>query len=415
MHEKLSLVTRGADGSSVSHRSNTRARRTRRFLALCAGVALLGTASAFAVTAASAETGGGELGALTNLNSSDTPFEPSSTPKASGGASLVPGTEPETATSPDADAATTLAPEDEPVNGTTRQLQLQRAQLVSQRSSLQQRLLDTEASRRAAEQRRDTALTAIATRLVTLFEGGEDVRVQALMAVRDQQDPELRATQLASLPAADRALIATYDAHDAEVDAITKSSDRLRLQVLTIGTKVAAIDAVIAERTGPTEAELARERGDRYSIDANYVFATGPIPGIGYWGAMNGGSMLTGWMGYASAAVGGVGCTSPDPSLSATGSVESGEASWYGPGFQGNNTANGERFDTGALTAAHKTLPFGTIVRVTSSATGRCAFVRINDRGPYIDGRVIDLSRAAADAIGMESVAPVQLEVYAAS
>ena len=87
-----------------------------------------------------------------------------------------------------------------------------------------------------------------------------------------------------------------------------------------------------------------------------------------------------------------------------------GVASWYGPGFQGRKTANGERFNTGALTAAHRTLPFGTMVRVTNQNTGRSVMVRINDRGPYAGGRVIDLSLAAARHIGMSGLAKVALE-----
>lgn len=90
-----------------------------------------------------------------------------------------------------------------------------------------------------------------------------------------------------------------------------------------------------------------------------------------------------------------------------------GQASWYGPGFHGRRTANGERFNQNAMTAAHRTLPFGTQVRVTNLNNGRSAIVRINDRGPFIGGRVIDLSRGAASAIGMlgSGVAPVQVEV----
>jgi rare lipoprotein A len=84
-------------------------------------------------------------------------------------------------------------------------------------------------------------------------------------------------------------------------------------------------------------------------------------------------------------------------------------ASWYGPGFHGRKTASGERFNTGALTAAHKTLPFGTRVRVVNVHTGRSVVVRINDRGPFIRGRVIDLSKAAARAIGMDGLARVRL------
>jgi len=80
---------------------------------------------------------------------------------------------------------------------------------------------------------------------------------------------------------------------------------------------------------------------------------------------------------------------------------ESGGASWYGPGFHGRITASGERFNTNDLTAAHKTLPFGTRVRVTNTANGKSVVVRINDRGPFIQGRIIDLSRAAAERLDM--------------
>jgi len=78
-----------------------------------------------------------------------------------------------------------------------------------------------------------------------------------------------------------------------------------------------------------------------------------------------------------------------------------GMASWYGPGFHGRRTANGERYDMHALTAAHKTLPFGTKVRVRSVHTGKEVVVRINDRGPYKHSRIIDLSLAAITALGL--------------
>lgn len=80
-----------------------------------------------------------------------------------------------------------------------------------------------------------------------------------------------------------------------------------------------------------------------------------------------------------------------------------GTASYYGRRFHGRLTANGERFNMHGMTAAHKTLPFGTKVRVTNTRTGRSVVVRINDRGPFVRGRVIDLSRAAAQKIGMIS------------
>jgi rare lipoprotein A len=87
--------------------------------------------------------------------------------------------------------------------------------------------------------------------------------------------------------------------------------------------------------------------------------------------------------------------------------VQSGRASWYGPGFHGRRTASGETFNTNALTAAHRTLPFGTKVRVVNKTTGKSVIVRINDRGPYAHGRVIDLSKASAQAIGISGVASV--------
>jgi len=79
---------------------------------------------------------------------------------------------------------------------------------------------------------------------------------------------------------------------------------------------------------------------------------------------------------------------------------ETGIASWYGPGFHGNYTANGEIYDQEGVSAAHKTLPFGTIVRVVEIETGNSVVVRINDRGPFVDGRIIDLSKGAARELG---------------
>jgi rare lipoprotein A len=80
---------------------------------------------------------------------------------------------------------------------------------------------------------------------------------------------------------------------------------------------------------------------------------------------------------------------------------ETGIASWYGPTFDGKPTANGETFDQTAITAAHKTLPLPSMVEVTNLDNGRTLTLRVNDRGPFVDGRIIDLSRAAAEELGM--------------
>lgn len=92
--------------------------------------------------------------------------------------------------------------------------------------------------------------------------------------------------------------------------------------------------------------------------------------------------------------------------------MEEGTASWYGPGFHGRKTANGERFDTQELTCAHKSLPFNTILKVTNLENGRYTIVRVNDRGPFIRGRIIDLSNAAKNEIGMGGLAKVRIETY---
>ncbi len=91
--------------------------------------------------------------------------------------------------------------------------------------------------------------------------------------------------------------------------------------------------------------------------------------------------------------------------------TERGQASWYGPGFAGKPTASGERFVPCRRTAAHRTLPFGTRVKVTNLRNGRTVRVRINDRGPFVAGRIIDLSRGAARALGMIDAGVVEVEI----
>lgn len=91
--------------------------------------------------------------------------------------------------------------------------------------------------------------------------------------------------------------------------------------------------------------------------------------------------------------------------------IQEGKASWYGERFRGRSTASGEPFNPDDLTAAHKTLPFGTRVRVVVPKTGRSVVVRINDRGPFVHGRVIDLSRAAAERVGIKRLGVARVRV----
>jgi rare lipoprotein A len=92
---------------------------------------------------------------------------------------------------------------------------------------------------------------------------------------------------------------------------------------------------------------------------------------------------------------------------------ESGMASWYGPGFHGRRTANGEAYDQHAMTAAHRTLPMPSVVRVTNLSNGNTVILRVNDRGPFAHNRIIDVSRAAAERLDMvkSGVASVRVEI----
>lgn len=82
---------------------------------------------------------------------------------------------------------------------------------------------------------------------------------------------------------------------------------------------------------------------------------------------------------------------------------QKGTASWYGPGFHGRKTASGERFNSNDMTAAHRSLPFGTRLKVTNESNGRSVVVRVNDRGPFAHRRIIDLAKGPAQALGLTS------------
>lgn len=104
----------------------------------------------------------------------------------------------------------------------------------------------------------------------------------------------------------------------------------------------------------------------------------------------------------------------PPVPVQATFKPETGIASWYGDLFHGRKTANGELYDMLAMTAAHKSLPFGTLVLVTMVDTGKQVIVRINDRGPFVEGRIIDLSKAAAAQVGLDRTGIAQVRIQPA-
>lgn len=99
------------------------------------------------------------------------------------------------------------------------------------------------------------------------------------------------------------------------------------------------------------------------------------------------------------------------PTSMPAGGVQVGGASWYGPGFDGRRTASGERFNRNAATLAHRSMPFGTRVRITNLKTGRSAVGRVNDRGPFVRGRIVDLTEGLARQLGISGIGQVKVEV----
>jgi rare lipoprotein A len=142
--------------------------------------------------------------------------------------------------------------------------------------------------------------------------------------------------------------------------------------------------------------------------------ATDPLPVVPHGPAIpptRNGDTLADPTGSAAAERSADGARSPDGSRDTAGVLEKGLASWYGSKFHGRRTASGERYDLHAMTAAHRTLPFGTRVRVRSVVTGKEVVVRINDRGPFKRSRVIDLSQAAFNALGLQGRGVTQVEL----
>ena len=100
------------------------------------------------------------------------------------------------------------------------------------------------------------------------------------------------------------------------------------------------------------------------------------------------------------------------PNIETSQAFQKGTASWYGPGFHGRKTASGERFNSYDMTAAHRSLPFGTRLKVTNETNGRSVVVRVNDRGPFAHRRIIDLAKGPAQALGLTSVGTAYVSLH---
>jgi peptidoglycan hydrolase CwlO-like protein len=241
-----------------------------------------------------------------------------------------------------------------------------------------------------ADQARRAALSRYVERAVELYKMGGGMQLALLLSARSLTDM-VRIANLASAAArVDRRVLEQFQNAVARAEAAQVLADARKRSLLAKQRAIARVAQrirdtlaerriVLAELIGEIERleALARAQALSSSLPLGDVFG-GPSPDI------------------------------PDGYVS-TGVSFEGVASWYGPGFEGNTTANGEAFDPGLYTAASRDLPFNTILHVVFQ--GRGVVVRINDRGPYVDDRILDLSRAAAEAIGLGGIGWVRATI----
>ncbi|MDO8736451.1 MAG: septal ring lytic transglycosylase RlpA family protein [Thermoleophilia bacterium] len=265
-------------------------------------------------------------------------------------------------------------------------------------------LADATARLNNAEDRYNQTLLTYEGRISAIYKLGESNFYDVALSSEDFADSLARLSYLGKVSENDERLVRRVKG---EADAVREARERvdglkqdqafdtnaLKSRKLELENQLAtgktAMDRQMVElnqaRNREDQEELRRVAEESASIDA--------------------GSIYNGVMGPSV-----VVSNDPPPGLNATGIALSGMASWYGPGFQGNTTANGEIYNMYGFTAAHKSLPFNTWLKVTHN--GRSVFVRINDRGPYVGGRILDLSYSSAQAIGITGVGFVSAEIY---
>jgi rare lipoprotein A (peptidoglycan hydrolase) len=275
--------------------------------------------------------------------------------------------------------------------------------IAAERSLNQQRLdlANANARLKEAEDRYNTTLKLFEWRLSAIYKLGEHPVYEILFSSEDFTDAIAQISYLTVISENDRKLVDQVKNEAEEVRALhelvdnlkqtraedlnelKRQRDQLQAQVES-GKK--QIDAAMLKLA---QAQERDEENRRLAEEATLDDAAADY-------LVSGPSVLIG--------------SSPPPGLQPSGVILRGVASWYGPGFHGNRTASGERYNMYAYTAAHKTLPLGTWLKVTYR--GRSVFVRINDRGPYIGNRILDLSKASAEALGLSGIGYVTAEIY---
>ncbi|MHB8159938.1 MAG: septal ring lytic transglycosylase RlpA family protein [Thermoleophilia bacterium] len=265
-------------------------------------------------------------------------------------------------------------------------------------------LADATTKLRNAEDMYNETLNLYEGRISAIYKLGESNYLAVMLSSEDMSDAFARASYLSRISENDGRLVKQVKAQAESIRQMREKVDDLkqsqaedvkgliirRQQIESqISSGKAEIDSQMADLTRAQareqQQELERAAEESTAVDGGNIYSSLMGPSI-------------------------IVSSQPPAGLQPTGASISGIASWYGPGFQGNTTANGEIYDMYGYTAAHKSLPFNTWLKVTHE--GRSVFVRINDRGPYIGGRIIDLSLASAQAIGISGIGFVSAEVY---
>ncbi len=261
-------------------------------------------------------------------------------------------------------------------------------------------LADATSMLRDSEDRYNETLRLYEGRIAAIYKLGDSSMYAVVLSSEDFSDALARVSYLSKVSENDQRLVAQVKAQADTVRLMHEKVDTLKqaqaedVNALTarkrqLEGKIATGTASINKQNQALAQARQKEELDRLAQETT----------------ADSGSLFMGTMGAPV-----IVSNTPPAGLQPTGITLNGLASWYGPGFQGNTTANGEIYNMYGYTAAHKSLPFNTWIKVTHG--GRSVFVRINDRGPYVGGRILDLSFSSAQAIGISGVGYVNAEIY---
>lgn len=253
---------------------------------------------------------------------------------------------------------------------------------------------------RAAEDRYNEVLAIYESRIIALYKNGDHQFFDLIMSSEGINDATTRISYLGKISENDQKLISRVKTEERSLRLAREEIENLKQvnheSVESLQAKKMELVSRIAELQKSLDADLIKlETARAIEQEAAAQRLAEEAAMVDFAGLYSGVAVIQ---------------SQPPAGLQPTGTVLRGVTSWYGPGFHGNRTANGETYNMYAYTAAHKSLPFNTWLKVTYN--GRSVFVRINDRGPYVGERFLDLSKASAQSLGISGVAYVTAEIY---